>query len=704
MSAERLTDQWTRPARVRGTADDLVMALPVLLFAAALAWRLHGLGLAALVAIVGLAILAGILWKRSHRFDRAWLTRRLDATRGDMEDSADLLFADADALGPLQRLQRARLEQRIADAIMPDLRPAWSTRYVLILWAAALLGIVAVLAWPARSPIAGLTPSVEGGPAVPGVPRLIGQRLRVLPPAYTGLPARDLPMLDAKVPQGSRLVWTFAFAPEPASANLAFLDGRRIALAKAGDRWTAGSLLDRSGLYRVVPQGGRGQPPLHRLDAVVDQPPQVEVRAPATTLTLVTPGQRGWALQFDVNDDYGVAPVAQLRVTIAAGEGENVTFRERTLSISGTGTAIRKRFAISLDFPALGFTEPGDLIVQLTARDNRTPGPQTVVSSSLIARRPAPEPDQGTGLDNAVRSALPAYLRSQRQVIIDAEALLKQRRSLPPARFLAKSMALSGDQQALRMRYGQFLGQENEGEPEAPPTGDKAAADGHDDEHKAPGGGAAVIGQEEDVLGTFGHPHDEGEAATLFDPKTRAKLTEAVDQMWQSELALRQGDPARALPFANKALVLIKDVQQATRVFLARVGSQLPPIDETRRLTGKRDDIVGSDAALAAREDDGSEAATAAWAAIDGLPTAGGLRFDNVARWVRAQGGKIQDPLALEAAIDALRAQPGCASCRTRLRGLLWSALSRPTPGVIRRGAGDADGRRYLDALGRGAE
>ncbi|MGJ3627498.1 hypothetical protein AB5I41_12005 [Sphingomonas sp. MMS24-JH45] len=75
------------------------------------------------------------------------------------------------------------------------------------------------------------------------------------------------------------------------------------------------------------------------------------------------------------------------------------------------------------------------------------------------------------------------------------------------------------------------------------------------------------------MLGEFGHAHDEGEASTLFDPETHARLTQAVDQMWQSEGALRLGDPARALPFANRALVLLKQVQQATRVFLAKVGS-----------------------------------------------------------------------------------------------------------------------------------
>jgi hypothetical protein len=47
-----------------------------------------------------------------------------------------------------------------------------------------------------------------------GPPRLIGQRLRITPPAYTGLPARDA-ALSARAPVGSRLAFALRFAPNP---------------------------------------------------------------------------------------------------------------------------------------------------------------------------------------------------------------------------------------------------------------------------------------------------------------------------------------------------------------------------------------------------------------------------------------------------------------------------------------------------------
>ncbi|MGJ3627499.1 hypothetical protein AB5I41_12010 [Sphingomonas sp. MMS24-JH45] len=78
--------------------------------------------------------------------------------------------------------------------------------------------------------------------------------------------------------------------------------------------------------------------------------------------------------------------------------------------------------------------------------------------------------------------ALPA-MTSQRQVIIDAEALLKARRRLTPEAFRARALRIGDDQGALRMRYGNFLGGETEGASNAMPTSDEEAHhadDGHD--------------------------------------------------------------------------------------------------------------------------------------------------------------------------------------------------------------------------------
>ncbi len=312
-------------------------------------------------------------------------------------------------------------------------------------------------------------------------------------------------------------------------------------------------------------------------------------------------------------------------------------------------------------------------------------------------------------MEGVVTHTAPAIFRSERQIIIDAETLLKAEHRLPRDGFVARSDAIGADQRLLRLRYGQFLGEEQEGTqplpptadatpakpaPAAPPTADAppAAAPG-----AAPSAGAPAFGSEGATLAQFGHVHDEAEAATLLDPDTKAKLKGALDAMWQAELALRQGAPRAALPFAYRALGLIKQVQQATRIFLARVGPVLPQVDETRRLTGKRDGLVPGGLPPVAGSGDDPLPATVVATLATREPTAAQLAA--LGRWGRAQSAV--DPLALAAAIDAIEREPRCAACRRALAGLVWRALPRPAAGVTARAGPSAIGRRYLDALGR---
>mgnify|MGYP006921732706 CR=1 FL=1 len=186
------------------------------------------------------------------------------------------------------------------------------------------------------------------------MPRLVAQNLRVVPPPYTGLPVRDERGLDARIPAGSRLEWTLRFAPMPDQPRLGLLAGPPLPLRRAGEDWVAERQVDGAFLYRVDPGDPRApRPPLHRIDVIPDAPPQVRVISPATSLTPVRPGQRSWSPVFAATDDYGVAAQARLRITLAVGEGENVTFSEREIALAGSGPARDRRFAPTLDFARL---------------------------------------------------------------------------------------------------------------------------------------------------------------------------------------------------------------------------------------------------------------------------------------------------------------------------------------------------------------
>lgn len=728
-----------RRARIRSAAQTLALGLPLILVASAVLHRLAGLVPALAVAALGLVATGAIAYRRARRHDPAWLARALDAGRADMDDSAALLFADAHTLSPLQALQRSRLAARIdRDPAMPA-PPPWRWRLLWLVWGAGLLVVALALVWTPRTMSADEPRSAALTPArAAGAPALQAQQLRIEPPAYTGLPARVQDTLDGQAPEGAQLTWTLRFAPQPATVTLEGLDDSRIGFRRQGEDWVARTALARSMLYRIAVDGdpdgavARAQP--WRIDAVPDRPPVVRVREPDTTLATMTPGQRAWRLVFEAEDDYGVAVDARLRITVTHGAGENITFEDHTRRLRGSGDARLRRFEVTLDPLALGLQEGGDLVAQLRVQDNRAPQPQRADSPSLILRWLPPVPPDADGLEGLARDVLPAYFRSQRQIIIDAEALIARRAALAADDFAGRSDGIGVDQRLLRLRYGQFLGEESEGAPRRPlpvaddeppppprkplpiddfgqqdlPVADADHADqaghdaddpahDHDHDHADPPPDAMTFGRAEDVLETFGHTHDLPGAATLLDPKTREILRGALREMWQSELHLRQAEPQRALAPANRALELIKQVQQADRIYLARVGSVLPAVDFQRRLGGDRDGIAPR--AVPGPGDATTPAPELAWRA---LTWDGEVDLDALAQWLRAHPAQVDDPLSLLAALDGARRDPACASCRQALRAQLWRVLQRPPTTPPPRPALDAMGARYLDTLGAG--
>ncbi|MBH1645655.1 hypothetical protein I5U75_19645 [Stenotrophomonas maltophilia] len=714
-----LQHAWQR-ARRRRALIPLLWGLPWALAATVLALRLAGFDTACVVGTVSLLACAAFATAHVRQLDRQWLQRQLDGS-GASEDSADLLFADAATLNPLQQRQRTHVLAMLERA-MPELRPRWPRGALALCWIAGLAIVVLAFGWPRSGPgsVPVRTP-VPGSAAAAGPLRLQSTRLRIDAPAYTGQATLTQNALDAKVAADSRLSWSLRFDRAPDKAWLQFHDGRRLPLSEREGQWQAQDVARMPLLYRVVSEPALAETRLHRLDVVADRAPSVRVLEPTASLVLGTPGQRQWALRFEASDDYGVAAQATLSITTTQGSGENITFVKRSVTLAGSGEATARRFAHPLDLAALGAQPGNDVIAQLEVRDNHAPTPQTGRSSSVILRLPSAEVALGAELEGRIKKTLPAYFRSQRQIIIDAEALIRQRRSLAAEDFVKRSDAIGVDQRILRLRYGQFLGEESEGAPKPPPTSDlptsdAPTADGHDDDHEHDHGAQAgaqddhghdhgstanadippVFGSETDVLSEYGHTHDHAEATTLLDPQTRATLKAALDQMWSAEGELRQGRPEQALPFAYKALGFIKQVQQAERIYLARVGPELPPIDESRRLGGDRAGLASRELPLAARTPP-DPAIVEAWQRLgddNGAPD-----LDALAAWQQRNAAYLPDALDLAAAIEQLRIEPDCGDCRQRLRAQLWRALQRPLPQTMRRSAADAMGQRYLAAL-----
>ena len=692
---------WLRPARRRAATDVVLVWSPLVLVLAAVGWVMVGGVLGSGIFLIGTMALGWLARHRSGQLNRGWLVRRLNAREAQLEDSAALVFADA-SLAPVERLQAERIAGRIAAIDPATLADAWSRRTIGIAWVMATVALAAIIYWQAQTsaqpPLAPAAPSTV---TAPGEPRLTGQRVRIVPPAYTGLPARYSESLDVRAPMGSRIEWTLAFAPQPASAALQLVGGQRLPLEMGTEGWRGSLRLDVPSLYRVKAEGTRAAQPSYRLEPIDDEPPQVRLIEPASGLVMMKPGQRSWRVVLEASDDYAVDQLARLTLTTAIGEGENVRFNERSRTVTATGDPRRRRFVVDLPLDPYRLQPGSDLVAQLTVADTRAPSPQVVRGPGVILRFPAPKPAETEGLDLMAKQAMPAYFRSQRQVIIDTEALIKQRSDLSADEYLVRSDTIGVDQRLLRLRYGQFVGMEAEEAPRPPmPTSDKETptepehydGDGHDH-------GAApespVFGDLGNITAEYGHVHDESEAATLLDPDTRVLLKSALDAMWEAELNLRSGRPEAALPFENRALDYIKQIQQATRIYLPKIGSQQPPIDLSRRLTGKREGIVGGPAQLTPFAIEDAVPATA-WRA---LTQPGVIDLDGLDRWVRGNSARIGDPLGVLGAIDAVRIDPTSRRVREKLRAQLWTVLTRPPAQVRRRNDGGTLGRRYTQGL-----
>lgn len=131
---------------------------------------------------------------------------------------------------------------------------------------------------------------------------------------------------------------------------LRLTDGRLIALARQGssDQWQGQWIAERASLYRILIDGAPADRQLHRLDVLPDRPPQVRVLAPEQSLVLWTPTNAGWTLRFEASDDYAVAATAELRLTLAQGSGENITFKTQHRTLTGSGPARQRSFSTTL--------------------------------------------------------------------------------------------------------------------------------------------------------------------------------------------------------------------------------------------------------------------------------------------------------------------------------------------------------------------
>ena len=444
--------------------------------------------------------------------------------------------------------------------------------------------------------------------------------ITIFPPAYTQINNQSSRDFNLKMPEGSNVVWDIMFDEEVLDPRIIFSGRDSVSLTKVGAGYRVEKTFKSSVFYQLTWNNVDSLTQYsnyYEINVIKDRAPTVGIDSLNQFIVLNEKDNLKINLKARLTDDYGLSR-AQIVATVSKGSGEAIKFREERLSFDSPPKISGKNVQVTkvLDLLRLGL-QPGDeLYLYVEAEDNKTPTPNyTRTETYFIELQDTSSTitsvEAGLGVD-----LMPEYFRSQRQIIIDSEKLLKEQRSITKENFNAKSNNLAHDQKVLRLRYGEFLGEEFQSSvgPQSSIT-DADAEDvkktfGHahdrENEHnqveeKNAGKNphqhnGSASDKEASPLDDFVHAHDGDEEATFFIQSIKSKLKAAVTIMWDAELYLRLYQPEKSLPYQYQALKLLKEISQDSRIYVHRTGFDPPPLKEEKRLTGDLKEIKNSTA------------------------------------------------------------------------------------------------------------
>jgi hypothetical protein len=565
-----------------------------------------------LAGTVGLLVLLQRIYKLGlHQLSAARLASFINRQYPDFGWSADLLATDQ-PLSNLQQLQRERALVKIME--LSKLRfPHQLLTASLIL----LVGILLITFFPGvtvgvdadKSAVDDFQPA-ESEEATFRPIELESIEGTINAPAYTGLSTVSFADPNIKAVEGSVVSWKLSFSSAPQQALIIFSGSDTLVLKQEQSRLTGSAKVFNTGFYQVAWQqdGDWKASDFYKLEVAADLPPQLAIRDLPQFQQFEWSDVQKISVKTDLSDDYGLKD-AYLIATVAKGSGESVKFREEKLLFDKPQTISGRKVLAErvIDLKKMGL-EPGDeLYFYVEAWDNKFPKQQTERTETYFLQLKDTASyivsnDGGLGVD-----LMPEYFRSQRQIIIDSEKLVADRGKIKKEIFDNTSNGLGHDQKVLRLRYGQFLGEEFESgitetyEPEevaAPTNTDEAmkqfghAHDTENEHNLVPQGDHEHSGEEEEnPLEAFAHMHDSEEEATFYIQSVKTKLRAALSMMWDAELHLRMNSPEESLPYQYKILKLLKEISNDSRIYVHRTGFDPPPIKEEKRLSGDLSEI-----------------------------------------------------------------------------------------------------------------
>ncbi len=555
-----------------------------------------------------LLILIGWFSWRSKEDYQNWSIQLLNEHFKDVNEAAELLFL------PKPTSQLAQLQQNKLVSMHFNTKGLVSYHVVkklLLLWLVCLVSALAVAlsARTSSKPTAIQSVAVEKAMVdsiqVKNNALVLQATIQIKPPAYTRM-APFSSSYRIETPEAALVDFHFRANQTLKELGLVFTGSEDTLFFQSADSllFQTKFVANNSGIYHYYFKNSDTTyaSPLYNLLVIKDKAPEVDIQEPGQYLSFKYNEAQQFVVEAVVLDDYGIDSISMV-ATVSKGSGESVKFREEILPIDNIrGNLQQKQLVKNLDLRQLGMEAGDELYYYFYVEDNKRPERQSFRSETYFASIEDTTTVTFSLEGNLGIDLMPEYFRSQRQIIIETEQLIKDKNKLSEKEFNHKSNELGYDQKVLRLKYGQFLGEEFESgvaehDHEATETDEPVEAQfGHvhdgENEHN-------LVEEEEEheddkpTEKDFMHDHGDPEEHTFFKMSVRAKLKAAMTEMWDAELYLRLYEPEKSLPYQYKALKLIKEIKNHARVYVHRIGFDPPPIKPENRLKGEQTEIKG---------------------------------------------------------------------------------------------------------------
>ncbi|WP_184547419.1 DUF4175 family protein [Mucilaginibacter sp. FT3.2] len=555
-------------------ADVLFAAAISLALMALLVYILH-ISILWILPVFMLSLMAMLFVHKWWKTSELSIANFLNQQYPELEESSALVLKNEAQLNLLETLQLQKVQARLQEV------PQWHNSFLKrIKLALALLLFASVLVWLSGRLVSLNVVKAERSLSIEKnvisekiLPQISAVDIVINPPLYTGKPQRNQDRFTLNIEDGATVTWKISTNIPVKKVTLLFNDKENIDLKYINTdktQWQIARTINKPGFYQVSVDGKLSD--LYQLQIVPDQPPVIRIKSPKQYTYIDAGEAQRVNIDAAINDDYGVSD-ALIFATVAKGSGEAVKFKEYKLDFGASFNSHQPQYNLQklVSLPALNM-EPGDeLYFYIQATDTHQQQSRTDVYTVSIQ-----DTAQLLSMDGMLSGVnqKPEFFRSERQIILDTEKLLKDRDSITTAKFNDRSNDLGIDQKLLRLRYGKFLGEESES--------DINPADVKDD----PVGDIKNYGNAAVILDKYTDKHDNAEDAQFFDPELKKQLKATLTEMWKAELQLRLYKPQDALPFEYKALRLLKDLQQKSRMYVAKTSYNPPALKLEKRLSG----------------------------------------------------------------------------------------------------------------------